>query len=122
VKTGGRVADASDGLAEMQRELDKLTAQGTKIEIVQRTATRLAISVSVAGEHAVAITELSMIPASDTLGAKATLDGKAVELFIPQDVTVAEHTIEVTAPGYFPFQTKRRAIEGASDVVEAELL
>jgi hypothetical protein len=109
----------------MQRELDKLTAQGatmgTSRNDVQRTATRLAVSVSVVGEHALAMTELSVIPAADNLGAKATLDGKPVDLFVPQDVSADEHAIEVTAPGYFPFRTKRRAIEGVSDVVEAEL-
>src|ERR1700689_2100099 len=64
VKSGGRVGDASDGVAEMQRELDRLTASAQKIGEVKRDATRLAVSV-------------------EAPGAKATLDGKPIELFAP---------------------------------------
>ena len=123
VKTGGRVGDASDGLAEMKRELDRLTAAGTKIDATQHAATRLAVSVTIAGEahQAASMTELSAIPASDTTGAKATIDGKPVDLFSPVDVAPGKHEIEVTAPGYYPIKVERVAVEGASDVVEAEL-
>ncbi|HTR53814.1 MAG TPA: PEGA domain-containing protein, partial [Kofleriaceae bacterium] len=121
VKEGGRVGDAADGLAEMKRELDRLNAQGMKFTAVQQTGTRLAVSVTVAGEAHEAMTELSALPASDTTHAKATLDGKPVELFMPVEVAPGEHAIEVTAPGYFPATVKRVAVAGASDVVEVEL-
>jgi len=121
VKAGGRVGDAADGLEEMKRELDRLNAAGTKFTAVAHAGTRLAISVTVAGEARQAMTELSALPATDTTGAKATLDGKPVDLYVPVDVAPGEHVIVASAPGYFPSTVKRVAIDGASDVVELEL-
>jgi hypothetical protein len=122
VRSGGRVGDASDGLAEMKRELDRLNAQGTKFTgEVEHAGTRLAISVTVAGQAHEDVTELSALPAADVAGAKAELDGKPVELYVPEDVTPGEHAIEVSAPGYFTTTVKRVAIAGASDVVEIAL-
>jgi hypothetical protein len=121
VKTGGRVGDASDGLAEMQRELEHLTAKGTRIEVSHATATRLAVSVSVAGAKQTAMTELSAMPASEDTGAKATLDGKPVEMFVPIDVAPGEHQIAVEAPGYVSVNERRRVVEGATELVEVEL-
>jgi hypothetical protein len=121
VKTGGRVGDASDGLAEMQRELDHLTAKGTRIDTTHAAATRLAVSVSVAGAKQTAMTELSAMPASESTGAKATLDGKPVELFVPVDVAPGEHEIAVEAPGYVSVTERRRVVEGATELVEVEL-
>ena len=121
VKQGGRVADASDGLAEMQRELDKLTAQGTKIEAAPKVATRIAISPIVRGEKKTEMTELSAIPESSTTAATATLDGKPAELFTPLDVAPGDHTVEITAPGYFPQSAKRHVVEGSTELVELTL-
>jgi hypothetical protein len=122
VHTGGRVGDASDGLAEMKRELDRLTAQGAKFETVQKSATRFAISVAVPGEAHQQLGEVLTLPASDPgVKAKATLDGQPVDMFVPVDVTPGQHVIEVTAPGYFPVKLERVAVDGATDVVEAEL-
>jgi len=122
VKHGGRVADASDGLAEMQRELDKLTAQGTKIETVQHAATRIAISAIVRGDKkATELTEISALPDASTTGATATVDGKAAELFTPIDVPPGDHTVEIAAPGYFPQTIKRKVVEGSTELVEATL-
>ena len=121
VKSGGRVGDAADALAEMKRELDRLSAQGAKFTAIAHGGTRLAVSVTVAGEAHQAMTELSALPATDSTDAKATLDGKPVELYVPTDVSPGEHAIAVTAPGYFPAAVKRVAIEGTTDVVEFEL-
>lgn len=122
VKKGGRTGDASDGLYEMERELDRLTAQGTRIgELVARPATRLAVSVGIAGENRAAPNDLSVLPATDTSGVHATLDGKPVELFVPVDVTPEVHVVKVTAAGYFPLQVERRVVEGATELVEVEL-
>ena len=121
VKTGGRVGDAADGLAEMRRELDRLNARGTHFEAAQQPQTRLAVSVTVAGEARAALGDLSAVPVTDTTGVHATLDGKPVELFAPIEVAPGDHVVEVRAPGYFPIRIARRAVEGASDVVEAEL-
>ena len=122
VKHGGRVADASDGLAEMQRELDKLTAQGTKIEGVQHAATRIAISAIMRGDKKTTeLTEISALPDASTTGATATLDGKPAELFTPLDVPPGDHTVEIAAPGYFPQSIKRHVVEGSTELVEATL-
>ena len=122
VKSGGRVADAADGLAEMKRELDRLGAQGARVDTAQGSATRLAVSVVTAGEAHESVGELSALPAaSDAPKAEATLDGKPVQLFVPVDVSPGEHVIAVTAPGYFPVTIRRVAVAGATDVVEAEL-
>ena len=121
VKRGGRVADASDGLAEMQRELDKLTAQGTKIDVAQKVATRIAISPIVRGEKKTELTELSTLPDAPSTGATATLDGKAADLYTPIDVAPGDHTVEIAAPGYFPQSTKRHVVEGSTELVELTL-
>ena len=123
VKSGGRVGDASDGLAEMERELERLTARGMKMggegaPVV--AATRIAVSARVEGEQQQAMTELSM-PASEMTGATATLDGKPVELFVPVDVPAGDHQVAVEAPGYFPVTEKRRVVEGATELVEVVL-
>ena len=49
VKTGGRVGDAADNLAEMKRELDKLEAAGvsTTASRTNEVHTRLGVNVSV---------------------------------------------------------------------------
>ncbi|MBV8758690.1 MAG: PEGA domain-containing protein [Deltaproteobacteria bacterium] len=121
VKHGGRVADASDGLAEMQRELDKLTAQGTKIDAAPKSATRIAISPIVRGEKKTEMTELSMLPETSTTAATATLDGKPAELFTPIDVAPGDHAIDIAAPGYFPQSAKRHVVEGSTELVELTL-
>jgi hypothetical protein len=120
VKTGGRVADASDGLAEMKRELERLTAAGAKVEQVRVAQTRLAVSV-VVGEPQAGVAELSAMPAAENTGAKVTLDGKPIELFVPVEVEPGQHAVEVTAPGFFPVSERRRVVEGSTELVEVKL-
>jgi hypothetical protein len=122
VKTGGRVGDAADGLAEMQRELDRLSAHGDKIgDVVTRVATTLTVSVTVEGATRASMTDLSSLPGTDKLGATATIDGQPVELFLPHDVKSGDHDVVVNAPGYLPFEERRHVLDGAHDVVEAEM-
>jgi PEGA domain len=102
VKSGGRVGDASDGVAEMQRELDRLTASGQKIGDVKRDATRLAVSV-------------------EAPGAKATLDGKPIELFAPIVCAAGPHTVEVTADGFASAKLARQVVEGTTELVDVPL-
>ncbi|HEY1550424.1 MAG TPA: PEGA domain-containing protein, partial [Kofleriaceae bacterium] len=105
VKSGGRVGDASDGVAEMQRELDRLTASGARIvELgeVKRDRTRLAVSV-------------------EAPGAKATLDGKPIELFAPIECAVGPHVVEVTADGFASAKLTRKVVEGATELVDVTL-
>jgi PEGA domain len=105
VKSGGRVGDASDGFAEMQRELDRLTASGAHIvELgeVKRDQTRLAVSV-------------------EAPGAKATLDGKPIELFAPIVCAAGPHVVEVTADGFASAKLTRQVVDGATELVDVTL-
>ena len=121
VKSGGRVGDAADALAEMERELDRLTAKGEKIDTSVRTQTRIAISAVVRGEKQADLTELSALPSSTLSAATATLDGKPAELFTPLDVPPGDHTVEITAPGYIGQKITRHVVEGSTELVEATL-
>ncbi len=120
VKSGGRVGDASDGLAEMQRELDRLGGGGL-VAAPRSDATRVIINVTI-GEQKTTMTELSMLPASDALGATATLDGKPAELYTPIAVTPGEHTVAITADGYIPVTETHKVAPGETDPVEVRLV
>jgi hypothetical protein len=121
VKKGGRVGDAVDNLAEMERELARFGTQ--KIEVappVERT--RIGVHVSIEGQAADAVREVGDLPGTATIeGVVAKLDGKAIEPFALLDVAPGDHVIEVTAPGYFPVEKKQRAVQGATALVEVEL-
>jgi hypothetical protein len=86
----------------MQRELDRLTATGQKIGEVKRDATRLAVSV-------------------EAPGAKATLDGKPIELFAPIVCAAGPHVVEVTADGFASAKLTRQVVEGATELVDVTL-
>ena len=124
VKTGGRVGDAADNLAEMERELDKLKARGTKIVDKEVEHTRLGVTVNI-GDRAPEIGALREI--ADAIGDTAlagvhvTIDKKPVEPNALIDVTPGDHVIAVTADGYFPVEKKQRAIASATALVEVQL-
>ncbi len=120
VKSGGRVGDASDGLAEMQRELDRLGGGG-QTAAPRADATRVIINVTV-GEQKTTMTELSMLPASDAIRATATLDGKPVELYTQIDVTPGEHTVAIAADGYIPVTETHKVAPGETDPIEVRLV
>jgi hypothetical protein len=122
VKTGGRVGDAADGLAEMNRELERLTNNGTKIGEVVRTGTRIAVSVGIVGGQRASLTEVAVMPATVGTGATATLDGKPMELFAPVVVEPGDHTVVVTAPGFVPVTETRHVNEGGTELVAVELV
>jgi hypothetical protein len=121
VKTGGRVGDAADALAEMQRELERLTATGARIDTTQKASTRLAISAVVRGEKQADITELSALPSGTLSAATATLDGKPAEMFTQIEVSPGDHTVEIVAPGYIGQKITRHVVEGSTELVEATL-
>jgi hypothetical protein len=127
VKTGGRVGDAADNLADMKRELAKLEAAGlanaaTPAPAVART--RIGINVSVpdaAGADLGTLREIGDATGETIKGLHATLDGKPVEAFSLVEVEPKEHTIAVAADGYFPVDKKAFAVENQSIYVDVEL-
>ena len=90
VKTGGRVGDAADNLAEMKRELDKLEAAG--VHDARRRgradATRHQCQRRRSGDAETgALREIGDVDRrSDDQGLTATIDGKQVEPFTLVDV------------------------------------
>jgi hypothetical protein len=126
VKTGGRVGDAADNLAEMKRELDKLESAGVKFaNLSARVQTRLGVNVGVldqAAGDAGAVREIGDATGSANIkGLAATIDGKPVEPFTLVEVDAREHVITVTADGYFPIEKKTVAVPGQSTLVDVEL-
>jgi hypothetical protein len=127
VKTGGRVGDAADNLAEMKRELDKLQAAGVNVAATAaaRVRTRLGFNVSVADQAAPELGALREIGdatgEASIKGLTATIDGKRVEPFALVEVDAKEHAISVSADGYFPVEKKTVAVEGQSAFVDVEL-
>src|SRR6185312_12505772 len=111
VKTGGRVADAADNLADMEHELDKLEHEGAKFGSTESSHTRLGVSVTTGGD-AGAVTEIGDATGTQTRGLHATIDGKDVEPFALVDVDAKEHTLAATADGYLPAEKKVVAVSG----------
>lgn len=120
VKTGGRVADAADNLADMQHELDKLEHEGAKFGSTESSHTRLGVSVTTGGD-AGAVTEIGDAAGTQTRGLHATIDGQVVEPFALVDVDAKEHTLAVSADGYISAEKKVMAVAGQSQLIELEL-
>ena len=123
VKTGGRVGDAADSLGEVQRELDRLGLAGKATSASFSVEhTRLGVNVAIADRaDAATIKEVGDATGELVKGLAATIDGKPVEPFALVDVAAGEHTVQVSADGYFPAQRTARAVAGASDLVDLEL-
>ena len=125
VKTGGRVGDAADNLAELERELDKLAASGIRASSAQAVArTRLGISVTLADQSVAessVLQEIGDATGETTRGLTAKIDGTRVEPFALVEVVAKEHLIAVSADGYFPVEKKTVAVDGQSALVEVEL-
>lgn len=125
VKTGGRVGDAADNLAEMERELDKLKIAGQLAKGGEVAAAHTRIGVSVTFTDQRASEELREIADATgeaaTKGLSAKIDGKVIEPFALVEVDAKEHLIEVAAEGYFSIEKKLIAVDGQSSMVEIEL-
>jgi len=126
VKTGGRVGDAADNLAEMKRELAQLEAAGVKTTaLATRPKTRLGINVSVVDQAKAelgALREIGDATGETAIkGLTATIDGSRVEAFALVEVDAKEHAITVAADGYFPVEKKAVAVDGQSTFVDVEL-
>ncbi|HUS28781.1 MAG TPA: hypothetical protein VMZ53_09730, partial [Kofleriaceae bacterium] len=127
VKTGGRVSDAADNLAEMKRERDKLEAAGIHASsVVEKPQTRLVINVGVADQASSAdsgtLREIGDVGADSTIkGLVTTIDGQKVEPFTPAPVDAKEHVIAVAADGYFSLEKKTVAVDAQTTLVDIEL-
>ncbi|MBA3539903.1 MAG: PEGA domain-containing protein, partial [Deltaproteobacteria bacterium] len=125
VKTGGRVGDAADSLGEMQRELDRLQASGTKIELAVVERTRLGVTIAFVGTtddtNTTALREIGDATGEATKGIAATLDGRPIEPFALIDVEPGDHVFRVEAEGYEPVERTRRAVKGDSALVDMPL-
>ena len=125
VKSGGRVADAADGLAEMQHELDKLDKSGLgRASAPSAARTRLGVSVTVSDGNAAelgAMREIGDATGDAIKALTAKLDGNPLAPFALVDVDAKEHVLSVTADGYFPAEKKVTAVEGQSQLIELEL-
>jgi hypothetical protein len=121
VKKGGRVGDAADNLAEMEKELDRVKVITTNAPVVAKT--RIGVSVTLADQRVEsgALQEIGDATGEVTRGLVATIDGKPVEPFALVDVEPREHVIVVSADGYIPVEKKTVAVDGASQIVEIEL-
>lgn len=125
IKTGARVGDAVDNLADMERELDKLEARGIKVKaaglpVAERT--RIGVNVSVAAQRGAAVREVGDLAETALPGLETTLDGKPLEPYALVDVAAGDHVIVVRANGFFEVEKRHRAVAGVSTLVDVELV
>jgi hypothetical protein len=125
VKSGGRVADAADALAEMERELDKVTKASSPAVTASPppTKTRLGVDVSFGGApvQTGALREVEDRGLAMPADLLVALDGTTIRPFELYDAPPGKHTVHVAAGGYFPRDKDVVAIEGASSMVEVSL-
>ena len=120
VKTGGRVADASDGLAEMKHELEQAVDVGRCPGVVEQTG--LGVSVLFADVHEAAIGAVrDVVDQGDAPKVSVTIDGRPRDPDKLYPVAPGEHVVRATATGYQPGEKTVRAVAGAPDLVELEL-
>jgi len=103
-KSGGRVADAVQSLAEIEPILARLEAEG-----------KMGASGPVARS-----TRLMVVSQVD--GARGTVDGQGGALPLVKEVAAGAHTITAEADGYFPVTIKATAVDGELIPVEIELV
>ena len=102
-KHGGRVSDAASNLAQLEPLLQQMQAAGANTTApAQVRTTRLMVM-------------------ADVDGATAAIDGKTGPMPLVAEVSAGEHTVEVTAAGYFPVSMKARAVDGEMVPVDVQL-
>ncbi len=102
-KTGGRVSDAASNLAQLEPLLQQMQASGANMTApMPPRQTRLMVM-------------------ADVDGATAKIDGQGGAAPLVQEVKPGEHTVEVTADGYFPVTVKAKAIDGEMVPVDVSL-
>ena len=124
IRTGGRVADAADGLADMQRELDRLIKAGIKVSAelaAEHTQLGVNVILSDAATTSSAVHEVEDAPGLATPALKLTIDGAPIAPFTPANVTPGKHAIHVEAAGYDPQDREEPVAQGAFRMVDVTL-
>src|SRR6201999_3343085 len=124
IHTGGRVADAADGLADMQRELDRLIKAGIKVSAeLAAEHTQLGVNVipSDAATTPTAVHEVEDAPGLATPALKLTIDGAPIAPFTPANVAPGRHQIHVEAAGYAPQDREEPVAQGDFRMVDVTL-
>ncbi len=122
-RTGGRVADAADALAEMQHELDKLIASGVKVSpALAKEHTRIVINASLGKEVTASGLQEVKEGSGEDLAIVAKLDGERADVFAPINVMPGKHKVTVVADGYFPGEKEALATQGATTIVDIALV
>jgi hypothetical protein len=124
VQTGGRVADAADGLEDMQRELDDLIKRGVKVsDELAAEHTQLDVNVSLGGtpRPVGGMHEIEDKAPASAGAVTVTIDGHPVAPFALSNVTPGNHLVHAEAPGYFPRDQPADAVQGTVRIVEIVL-
>ena len=105
VHAGGRVADAADAIAEMQRELDRLIKFGVKVSAeLAAEHTQLGVNVAIENDNESRVVhevhEVDDAPVRKVEGLVVTIDGANVRPDAPINVKPGTHAIHVAADGY----------------------
>jgi tetratricopeptide (TPR) repeat protein len=102
IHAGGRVADAADAIAEMQRELDRLIKSGVKVSAeLAAEHTRLGVNVTIENESETrTVHEVEDTPVRKVPGLVVTIDGANVRPDAPTNVKPGTHAIHVEADGF----------------------
>lgn len=102
-KSGGRVSDAASNLAQLEPLLREMQASGANMTApMPPRQTRLMVMADVDGAH-------------------VTIDEQAGSAPLVEEVKPGEHTVVVTADGYFPVTVKARAVDGEMVPVDVQL-
>ena len=124
VQTGGRVADAADALAEMQRELDLLIRSGKQVKpelAAEHTQLGVYVALGTAPATGGALREVEDQGPAVASEVRVTIDGERRDAFALVNVTPGDHAIHVEAPGFFPVDKHAIAVQGASTMVDVAL-
>lgn len=123
VKTGGKVGVAADGLGDMQREIDKLTAAGEKAVAAapKNERTRLGvIPIDDTAKRSTGMREIGDMP-EDSTKYVVTIDGNPVPAYNLVDVAPGTHKIRVESEGFLPAETTASLLAGEDKSVDVPL-
>lgn len=123
VKTGGRVADAADALADMQRELDHLIKSGQKVAPeVAAEHTQFGVNVQLAdATTAGGMRAIEDTPTETQPQITLTIDGKPIAPFTPMNVLPGKHAVHAEAPGYIAQDREDTVAPGAYRMLDVTL-